>query len=54
MKEIIKRDERCGKDLYLIFLDIGMAYDTVDRIKLMTLISHRMVDRKARQVIRMR
>ena len=31
MKEIIERNKRLGKEVYLVFLDLEKAYDRVDR-----------------------
>ena len=52
MKEIIDRNKKLGKELYLVFLDLEKAYDRVDRKKLLTLLTRRGVDRKIVQVIK--
>lgn len=52
MKEIIDRNKKLGKELYLVFLDLEKAYDRIDRKKLLTLLTHRGVDRKIVQVVR--
>ena len=50
MKEIIEKNKKLGRELYLVFLDVEKAYDMVNRSKLLTLLTHR--DRKVVQVIR--
>ena len=52
IKEIIERNKKLGKELYLVFLDLEKAYDRIDRKKLLTLLTHRGVDRKIVQVIK--
>ena len=52
MKEVIEKNKKLGRELYLVFLDLEKAYDRIDRSKLMTLLTHREVDRKVVQVIR--
>ena len=52
MKEVLVKNKKLGRELYLIFLDLEKAYDRLDRSKLLTLLTHRGVDRKVVQVIR--
>ena len=51
LKEIIDRNRTQKKELYLVFLDLEKAYDTVNRDKLFRLLRHVGVDRKIIRVI---
>ena len=52
IKEIIERNRKQGTELYLIFLDLEKAFDTVNRQKLMRLLTHIGVDEKIIEVIK--
>ena len=51
IKEIMERNSKCGDELYLTFLDIERAYDTVDRENLLQLLKHLRVDEKIVQIL---
>ena len=52
IREIIDRNKKMGKELYLTFLDLEKAYDTVDRKKLLELLLKIGVDENVVRVIR--
>ena len=52
IKEIMERNMKCGEELYLTFLDIEKAYDTVDRRKLMELLAHLGVEENIVRVLK--
>lgn len=51
LKEIIARNKQLKKELYLVFIDIEKAYDTVNRQILIKLLRHIGVDEKIVEVI---
>ena len=51
MRDIIEKYKKSGKGLYLVFLDIEKAYDTVDRQRLFSLLKHIGMDCKVVKVI---
>lgn len=52
LKEIVERSIIQEKELYLTFLDLEKAYDTVNRGKLMLLLQHIGIDDKVRTVLK--
>lgn len=52
LKEVIERSAKLGKKLYLTFLDLERAYDTVNRGKLMTLLKHIGVEERVIEVLK--
>ena len=52
LREIIEKKKKQKQKLYLTFIDIEKAYDTVDRRKLFTLLGHTGVDSRVVQVIK--
>ena len=51
MRDIIEKYKKSGKGLYLVFLDIEKAYDTVDRQRLFSLLKHIGMDCKVVKVL---
>ena len=52
LKEIIDRSKQQGRQLYLVFIDIEKAYDTVNRSKMVKLLEHIGVDARIVRSIR--
>ena len=52
LREIIEKKKNQNQELYLTFIDIEKAYDTVDRRKLFTLLEHIGVDSRVVQVVK--
>ena len=52
LKELIERSRRTGSELYLTFIDLEKAYDTVNRRKLFRLLAHIGIEDRVVQVIR--
>ena len=51
IRDVIEKNKITGKQLYLVFLDIEKAYNTVDRKRLRSLLRHIGMDRKVVKVI---
>ena len=51
IRDLIEKSKATGKELYLAFLDIEKAYDTVNRDRLLSLLHHIGMDTKIVKVI---